>query len=162
MDEWEGKNEHVSVTTAGRVEHLGRIKLWQYASQFCGREGLHGDAKHAPDAPCMGYNMHHSWVARCALHGAKNAPLWAYLGIKQGRLPIHHAGKTIQASNMTELAILVRMDSPPAGQSSPYQVRWAITRRSVRHTRCDTLLLFDTFCLTDLCVTLWTLCLEDA
>ena len=39
MDELEGKNEHVSVTTAGRVERLGRIKLLQHASHFCVREG---------------------------------------------------------------------------------------------------------------------------
>ena len=34
MDELEGENEQVSVTMVGRVERLGRIKLWQYASHF--------------------------------------------------------------------------------------------------------------------------------
>ena len=67
MDELEGKNEHVSVTTAGRVERLGRIKLWQYASHFCVREGLPAGAKHAPDAPCVMREMCPSGRAKCAI-----------------------------------------------------------------------------------------------
>ena len=129
---------HISVTTAGSVERLGSTKLWQYASHFCVREGLHSGVKHAPDVPCVMSEMCHSWGEKCALHDAKNAPCvmcemcpsWCARCALQGRKMRHYEQSRNHAGH--NKVLIARQKSHPAGLGRPYQGMWVIMRRSVR------------------------------
>ena len=76
------------------------------------REGLHGDAKHAPDAPFVTSEMYPSWGAKGAItslfwhHTGQNthpSRREEYSGIKYDR--IGHPYANVEQSGMTEQAV---------------------------------------------------------